>query len=269
MIDYGMFLMPVHDPAKPPGQCYDEDMELLVRSEELGFSEFWIGEHHSSSYENIVMPEIFIGKALGLDQPHAARRRARVPALPPSRPRGRTPGLPRSSLPRQAEHLLRSRRDPDRPGDVRDPARGLRRHGGRGDPDDHDPLDHRSALRHQRPFLAGARGPGSPGGPGRRRLPQTPAETPPAPVRARDHAGFGRDPHRGPEGLFSLQPPHGRRERAGEPLGDLRRGRAVRRTGAGPAQVEDLPQHLRGGDDEGSPREWRGTIPWANAWNTS
>ena len=66
MIDYGMFLMPVHDPAKPPGQCYDEDMELLVRSEELGFSEFWIGEHHSSSYENIVMPEIFIGKALGL-----------------------------------------------------------------------------------------------------------------------------------------------------------------------------------------------------------
>jgi len=66
MIDYGMFLMPVHDPAKPPGQCYDEDMELLVMSEALGFSEFWIGEHHSSSYENIVMPEIFIGKALGL-----------------------------------------------------------------------------------------------------------------------------------------------------------------------------------------------------------
>ena len=66
MITYGMFLMPVHDPAKPPAQCFDEDIELVVRAEELGFSEFWVGEHHSSSYENIVMPEIFIGKALGL-----------------------------------------------------------------------------------------------------------------------------------------------------------------------------------------------------------
>src|SRR5262245_59729768 len=62
----GMFLMPVHDPAKPPAQCYDEDLELVVRCEELGFDEFWVGEHHSSSYENIVMPEIFIAKALGL-----------------------------------------------------------------------------------------------------------------------------------------------------------------------------------------------------------
>jgi alkanesulfonate monooxygenase SsuD/methylene tetrahydromethanopterin reductase-like flavin-dependent oxidoreductase (luciferase family) len=61
-----MFLMPVHDPAKPLGQCYDEDLELVVRCEELGFSEFWVGEHHSSVYENIVMPEIFIAKALGM-----------------------------------------------------------------------------------------------------------------------------------------------------------------------------------------------------------
>jgi limonene 1,2-monooxygenase len=46
MIDYGMFLMPVHNPEKPPAPCYDEDMELLVRSVELGYSEFWVGEHH-------------------------------------------------------------------------------------------------------------------------------------------------------------------------------------------------------------------------------
>ena len=65
-IRLGMFLMPVHDPSKPLAQCYDEDLELVVRCEELGFDEFWVGEHHSSTYENIVMPEIFIGKALGL-----------------------------------------------------------------------------------------------------------------------------------------------------------------------------------------------------------
>jgi alkanesulfonate monooxygenase SsuD/methylene tetrahydromethanopterin reductase-like flavin-dependent oxidoreductase (luciferase family) len=63
-----MFVMPIHNPAKPPAQCYDEDLELAVRCEELGFDEFWVGEHHSSTYENIVMPEIFIGKALGLTQ---------------------------------------------------------------------------------------------------------------------------------------------------------------------------------------------------------
>src|SRR5437773_4922394 len=61
----GMFIMPFHDPAKPRGQCYDEDLELVVRAEELGFSEFWIGEHHTMKFENIVMPEIFIARALG------------------------------------------------------------------------------------------------------------------------------------------------------------------------------------------------------------
>jgi limonene 1,2-monooxygenase len=64
-IRHGMFIMPYHDPAKPLGQCCDEDLELIIRAEEMGFSEFWIGEHHTMKYENIVMPEIFIGRALG------------------------------------------------------------------------------------------------------------------------------------------------------------------------------------------------------------
>src|SRR5262245_12169386 len=64
-IKYGMFIMPFHPPSKPLAQCYDEDLELIVRAEELGFGEFWIGEHHTMKYENIVMPEIFIGRALG------------------------------------------------------------------------------------------------------------------------------------------------------------------------------------------------------------
>ena len=46
-IHYGMFIMPFHDPAKPPSQCHDEDLELIVKAEELGFAEFWIGEHHT------------------------------------------------------------------------------------------------------------------------------------------------------------------------------------------------------------------------------
>ena len=65
-IRYGMFAMPIHSPDKPMAQCYDEDLELIGRCEEWAFDEFWVGEHHSSTYENIVMPEIFLGKAFGL-----------------------------------------------------------------------------------------------------------------------------------------------------------------------------------------------------------
>jgi alkanesulfonate monooxygenase SsuD/methylene tetrahydromethanopterin reductase-like flavin-dependent oxidoreductase (luciferase family) len=64
-LSFGMFVMPVHDPNKPMAQCFDEDLELAVQCEALGFRDFWVGEHHSSAYENIVMPEIFLGKVLG------------------------------------------------------------------------------------------------------------------------------------------------------------------------------------------------------------
>ncbi|MAV36465.1 MAG: hypothetical protein CMJ59_13540 [Planctomycetaceae bacterium] len=67
-LQFGMFVMPVHDPAKPLTQCFDEDLELAQRCEEMKFADFWVGEHHSSSYENIVMPEIFIAKALGFTE---------------------------------------------------------------------------------------------------------------------------------------------------------------------------------------------------------
>jgi len=64
-IQSGMFIMPFHPPDKPLAQGYDEDLELIVRAEELGFDEFWIGEHHTMKYETIVMPEMFIARALG------------------------------------------------------------------------------------------------------------------------------------------------------------------------------------------------------------
>lgn len=65
-IKYGMFIMPFHDdPSKPLTQCYDEDVELATRLDELGFTELWIGEHHTMVYESVVMPEIFIARVLG------------------------------------------------------------------------------------------------------------------------------------------------------------------------------------------------------------
>ena len=64
-IKYGMFIMPFHPEDKPLAQCYDEDIELVIRAEELGFDEFWIGEHHTMKMESIVVPEVFIGRVLG------------------------------------------------------------------------------------------------------------------------------------------------------------------------------------------------------------
>ncbi|MCH2370017.1 MAG: LLM class flavin-dependent oxidoreductase [Pirellulales bacterium] len=62
----GMFVMPIHNPEKPYVQMIDEDIELAIKCDELGFDDFWVGEHHSSTYENIVSPEIFLGKVLVL-----------------------------------------------------------------------------------------------------------------------------------------------------------------------------------------------------------
>ena len=63
-IKSGIFIMPFHDSAKPLAQAYDEDMELVIRADELGFDEFWIGEHHTMAYENMPMPELFIAAAM-------------------------------------------------------------------------------------------------------------------------------------------------------------------------------------------------------------
>ncbi|MGD9645745.1 MAG: LLM class flavin-dependent oxidoreductase [Pirellulales bacterium] len=63
-IRYGMFIMPFHPPEKPIAQSLAEDLELVVQAEELGFDEFWIGEHHTMKYEPITMPELFIARAL-------------------------------------------------------------------------------------------------------------------------------------------------------------------------------------------------------------
>jgi alkanesulfonate monooxygenase SsuD/methylene tetrahydromethanopterin reductase-like flavin-dependent oxidoreductase (luciferase family) len=61
---YGMFIMPFHNQGKSLSQCLDEDLELVCRAEELGFDEFWVGEHHTMKFEPITMPEIFIARAL-------------------------------------------------------------------------------------------------------------------------------------------------------------------------------------------------------------
>jgi hypothetical protein len=69
----GLFMMPLHPPEQDPTQAYDEDLELLVRADELGYSEAWIGEHFTTGWENIIAPDLFIAKALPLMQKRCCR----------------------------------------------------------------------------------------------------------------------------------------------------------------------------------------------------
>jgi len=56
----GFFMMPLHPPEKSRTQCFEEDIEFVTFAEELGFSEGWIGQHISNSWEPIPSNDMFI-----------------------------------------------------------------------------------------------------------------------------------------------------------------------------------------------------------------
>src|SRR5262245_4386133 len=61
-MNLGLFMMPLHPPSKPIAQCYDEDAELLILADRLGYREAWIGEHATMAWENIPAPDQFIAR---------------------------------------------------------------------------------------------------------------------------------------------------------------------------------------------------------------
>lgn len=63
IMDFGLFLQPFHHPTENPTEALARDLDLIVLLDELGFSEAWIGEHHSTGWENIASPEVFIAAA--------------------------------------------------------------------------------------------------------------------------------------------------------------------------------------------------------------
>lgn len=62
-MEFGLFLQPFHHPSEHPTDALERDLELIVLLEELGYSEVWVGEHHSTGWENIASPEVFIAAA--------------------------------------------------------------------------------------------------------------------------------------------------------------------------------------------------------------
>ena len=60
---FGIFLAPFHPVGQNPTLALERDLELIVRLDELGYDEAWVGEHHSAGFEIIASPEVFIAVA--------------------------------------------------------------------------------------------------------------------------------------------------------------------------------------------------------------
>lgn len=60
---FGAFLAPHHPIGEHPTLQYQRDLDLVEHLDRLGFEEFWCGEHHSSGWEIIASPEMFLAAA--------------------------------------------------------------------------------------------------------------------------------------------------------------------------------------------------------------
>ncbi len=62
-LQFGLFLAPLHHPQQNPTRALRRDLELIVRAEELGYTEAWIGEHYSTGHEIIAGGDLFVAAA--------------------------------------------------------------------------------------------------------------------------------------------------------------------------------------------------------------
>jgi limonene 1,2-monooxygenase len=60
---FGSFLAPHHPIGEHPTLQIRRDIELVEHLDNLGFDEFWCGEHHSGGWETIASPEMFLAAA--------------------------------------------------------------------------------------------------------------------------------------------------------------------------------------------------------------
>jgi limonene 1,2-monooxygenase len=62
-VKFAFFTMPLHLPTENPSLAFDRDIDLIKYAEDLGYDEFFVGEHHSAAWETIPSPEMFLAKA--------------------------------------------------------------------------------------------------------------------------------------------------------------------------------------------------------------
>jgi len=62
----GSFAMPLHPPGSNFSQTLADDLDQIIVADQLGLSEYWIGEHFTAEWENIPAPDLLIAQALGV-----------------------------------------------------------------------------------------------------------------------------------------------------------------------------------------------------------
>lgn len=62
-LQFGAFLAPHHPIGENPALQLQRDLDLVEHLDRLGFDEFWCGEHHSTGWETIASPEMFLAAA--------------------------------------------------------------------------------------------------------------------------------------------------------------------------------------------------------------
>ena len=62
-LKFGAFLAPHHPIGEHPTLQFRRDLDLVEQLDALGYDEFWCGEHHSSGWEMIASPEMFLAAA--------------------------------------------------------------------------------------------------------------------------------------------------------------------------------------------------------------
>jgi alkanesulfonate monooxygenase SsuD/methylene tetrahydromethanopterin reductase-like flavin-dependent oxidoreductase (luciferase family) len=67
-MELGLFLMPSHPPERSLSDGARWDLEVLRRADALGYTEAWIGEHFTVSWEPCPAPDLLISRALAETQ---------------------------------------------------------------------------------------------------------------------------------------------------------------------------------------------------------
>ena len=62
-LSFGAFLAPHHPIGEHPMLQFRRDLDLVEHLDKLGYEDFWCGEHHSSGWEMIGSPEMFLAAA--------------------------------------------------------------------------------------------------------------------------------------------------------------------------------------------------------------
>jgi alkanesulfonate monooxygenase SsuD/methylene tetrahydromethanopterin reductase-like flavin-dependent oxidoreductase (luciferase family) len=63
-MQFGYFAMPSHPPERPLRDGHEWDLQVIRWLDELGFSEIWIGEHHTAPWEPHPAPDLLVAQGL-------------------------------------------------------------------------------------------------------------------------------------------------------------------------------------------------------------